>query len=65
MATAKKKTRPKRPRSLKDEDVHIRLSREQKDLLAAAAARAGAGLSTWLLMLGLREAQKTETGSVG
>ncbi len=62
---AAKKPRPKRLRPLKDEDIHIRLSREQKDLLAAAAARAGAGLSTWLLMLGLREAQKAEAGAGG
>ena len=63
MAAAKKKTKPKRPRPLKDEDVHIRLSTEQKELLTAAATRAGAGLSTWLLMLGLREAQRGEASA--
>ncbi len=60
---AAKKTKPRRPRPLKDEDVHIRLTVEQKALLTAAATRAGAGLSTWLLMLGLREAQRTEPGA--
>jgi uncharacterized protein (DUF1778 family) len=60
MAAAKKKTKPKRPRPLKDEDIHLRLTTEQKELLTAAATRAGAGLSTWLLMLGIREAQRTE-----
>jgi uncharacterized protein (DUF1778 family) len=63
MATATK-TKPK-GRPLKDDSIHIRLSSQQKELLTAAATRAGAGLSTWLLMLGLREAQKTGASNAG
>jgi hypothetical protein len=60
---ASKKTKPKpKPRKpvTKDESIHIRLTAEQKDGLTEAATRAGLGLSTWLLMLGLREMQKAE-----
>jgi uncharacterized protein (DUF1778 family) len=64
MATAKTKPKPKRRKPVrKEESIHIRLTAEQKDGLTEAATRAGLGLSTWLLMLGLREMQKAEGGT--
>ncbi|MFI5337871.1 MAG: plasmid mobilization protein [Opitutales bacterium] len=60
---AAKKTKPKRRKSvLKEESIHIRLTEEQKEGLTEAATKAGLGLSTWLLTLGLREMQKAESG---
>jgi uncharacterized protein (DUF1778 family) len=56
--TARPKTSPK-PGG-KDDQVRIRLTAEQKDLMTAAAKKAGLGLSPWLLMLGLREANSVE-----
>lgn len=55
---ATKKTKPKRRKAvLKEESIHIRLTMEQKDALTEAATKAGLGLSTWLLTLGLRNAE--------
>jgi uncharacterized protein (DUF1778 family) len=60
MATAKK-TKPKRRKPIrKEENIHIRLTEEQKEALTEAATKAGLGLSTWLLTLGLREVQKAD-----
>lgn len=44
----------------KDDQVRIRMTPEQKALLSAAAEKAGLGLSSWLLTLGLREARSSE-----
>jgi uncharacterized protein (DUF1778 family) len=41
---------------LKDEVVRMRISAEQKEALATAAAREGLELSTWLRQLALRAA---------
>jgi hypothetical protein len=50
-------TRIKRRKATrKEEMVPIRMTADQKATLAAAAERRGLPLSTWLLMLGLREA---------
>lgn len=55
--------RPKLPkRAQKSEHVNIRLTTEQKTLLAAAAERAGLGLSSWMLSLAIREARKEGGG---
>jgi hypothetical protein len=57
------KGRPRgRPRKkeTKEDSIHIRLTREQKERLMDEAARAGLGLSSWLLMLGIREADARE-----
>ena len=65
MAETKPKPKIKRrkPKALrKEESIRIRVSDEQKDTLTAAATRAGLGVSPWLLMLGLREAKKTDEG---
>jgi uncharacterized protein (DUF1778 family) len=42
---------------LKDEQVRVRLTVEQKDKLVAAARRRALPLSNWLVSLGLREAE--------
>jgi len=60
VADAKKRRKPKALR--KEDSVRVRISTSQKKLLTDAAARAGLGLSSWLLMLGLREAQKGDRG---
>lgn len=50
-------TRIKRRKATrKEEMVPIRMTAEQKAKLAEAAERRGLPLSTWLLTLGLREA---------
>jgi hypothetical protein len=41
----------------KEEVINVRLTKEQKTLLEDVAARQGMGLSTWLLHLGLADAQ--------
>lgn len=40
----------------KEEDIRLRVTAGQKQTLTEAAERAGLGVGTWLLMLGLREA---------
>jgi uncharacterized protein (DUF1778 family) len=56
---AQKKTR--KPKALRKEDsIRIRVTEEQKEGLTEAATRAGLGVSSWLLMLGLREMKKAE-----
>jgi uncharacterized protein (DUF1778 family) len=46
----------RRKATRKEETVQIRMTAEQKETLAAAAERRGLPMSTWLLTLGLREA---------
>lgn len=61
------KIRPKRRKSVrKDENIHIRVTTEQKALLSAAADSAGLGLSSWMLTTSLSEAKKkTDKGGQG
>jgi len=55
-------TRIKRRKTTrKEEMVPIRMTAEQKAKLVAAAERRGIPLSTWLLMLGLQEADSDST----
>lgn len=63
MAKALKKTaktgRPeKTDEDRKDEVIRVRVTAEQKAALTAAATRAGSDVSTWLRMVGIREAQR-------
>ena len=52
-------TRIKRRKATRKEElIPIRLTAEQKEALVAAAERRGLPVSTWLLTLGLREADK-------
>jgi uncharacterized protein (DUF1778 family) len=46
----------RRKKVTKDKSVQVRVTDEQKAILSKAAERSGLGLSSWLLMLGLREA---------
>jgi uncharacterized protein (DUF1778 family) len=41
----------------KEVSIHLRATEEQKEILTKAAERAGLGVSSWLLMLGLRAAR--------
>jgi uncharacterized protein (DUF1778 family) len=59
MATPKKTRKPKALR--KEDSIRIRVTEAQKEALTEAATKAGLGVSSWLLMLGLREAQRSET----
>jgi uncharacterized protein (DUF1778 family) len=50
---------PKRRKLVRKEvSIHLRVTEEQKARLTEAAARAGLGVSSWLLMLGLRAARR-------
>jgi uncharacterized protein (DUF1778 family) len=54
-----KGSKPKRRKVVrKESQIHIRVTDEQKAALTEAATRAGLGVSSWLLMLGLRETQR-------
>jgi uncharacterized protein (DUF1778 family) len=69
MATAKTprpKAAPKKKRKAvtKDENLHLRITKDQKALLVEAAEKAGASVSTWVLIVALREARKM-TGREG
>lgn len=61
MAEAKKRRKPKALR--KEDSIRIRVSDMQKRELTMAATRAGLGVSSWLLMLGLREAHGGKDGT--
>lgn len=39
--------------------IRVRVTSEQKDILSAAAERAGLDVSSWLRTIGLREAQRS------
>lgn len=56
MAEAKKRRKPKAAR--KEDSIRIRVTDQQKKVLVAAAERAGLGVSSWLLTVGLREAEQ-------
>ena len=58
MATQKTHRVKRRKEVRKDQDIRIRVTEEQKQTLTDAATRAGLGVSSWLLMLGLREANE-------
>jgi len=50
---------PKRRKVVRKEvSIHLRVTEEQKARLTEAAERAGLGVSSWLLMLGLRAARR-------
>jgi uncharacterized protein (DUF1778 family) len=46
----------------KEANINIRVTAEQKAELAQAANHAGASVSSWMLLVALREARKTEGG---
>jgi uncharacterized protein (DUF1778 family) len=54
-----KAPRIKRRKEVRKEDsIRIRVTEEQKQALTGAAERSGLGVSSWMLMLALREAKK-------
>ncbi len=53
---AKKRRKPKAER--KEQVLRIRLTKEHKARLETAAKRVGTPVSTWLLAVGLREADE-------
>ncbi len=56
----------RRKKVTKDKSIQVRVTDEQKEILAKAAERHGLGLSSWLLTLGLREAanMRSDPGAV-
>jgi hypothetical protein len=46
----------------KEQSIRVRLTLQQKRILAEAAAQEGLGVSSWLLAAGLRAAAKIEMG---
>lgn len=58
---AVKKSKPRKT-GRKDKGILIRVTKEQKEVLAETAENAGLGLSSWMLMVALRAAQKTKSG---
>jgi len=55
--------RPKRRKTVrKESNVHIRVTDAQKDAITAAAEKHGLGASSWMLMLAMREIEKTDGG---
>ena len=52
-------TKRRKPKALRKEAIiNVRLTDEQKTTLTSAATKAGLGVSSWLLSLGLREAKR-------
>jgi uncharacterized protein (DUF1778 family) len=54
-------SRKKRKDVTKDISIHIRVTEDQKELLAEAANSLGIGLSAWLLSTAIREAQRMKS----
>jgi len=50
----------KNVRGPKEEVINVRMTKQQKETLDAAAANEGLGLSTWLLRLGLVASQQRQ-----
>jgi uncharacterized protein (DUF1778 family) len=49
---------PKRRKAVRKEDqIHLRVTSEQKAELTAAAAHAGVGVSSWILLVSLQKAR--------
>jgi len=61
MAEAKKPRAKRRRKAVrKDENVHVRVSAEQKKAMSAAAQRSGLSLSNWILFAALRTLNQNE-----
>jgi uncharacterized protein (DUF1778 family) len=58
MAIQKMRRIKRRKEVRKDQDIRIRVTADQKQTLTDAATRAGLGVSSWMLMLALREANE-------
>ena len=54
---------PKRRKTVrKEEQIHVRVTADQKALLVVASESAGLGVSSWMLSVALREAKRAEGG---
>jgi uncharacterized protein (DUF1778 family) len=54
---------PKRRKAVrKEEQIHVRVTSDQKAALVEAADRAGLGVSSWMLSVALREATSERGG---
>jgi uncharacterized protein (DUF1778 family) len=60
--TAKGRVPKRRKAVLKGEQIHIRVTTDQKATLVEASASAGLGVSSWMLSVALREAKRSEGG---
>ena len=58
MDTKRRGGQPKPPQLRRDARLVVRLTHDERDRIEQAAIRAGIPASTWLRMLGLREADK-------
>ncbi len=57
MAEAKKPKKRRKPKAARKEgSIRIRVNESQKETLSKAAERAGIGLSSWMLVVCLKEA---------
>ena len=57
---AAKKLKPRRKAGRKDKGILIRVTKEQKQLLAETAKDTGLGLSSWMLSVTLRAAHAAQ-----
>jgi len=55
----------KRKRTVKAENVHLRVSKQQKEAISAAAERKGMTVSTWILVVVLEKLEKLEKDEGG
>ena len=61
-----KPPKPKRRKAVrKEQNVHIRVTSEQKEAIETAAERSGLGASSWMLMLAMREIDRARGGGGG
>ena len=58
---AAKKSKQRKRTGRKDKGILIRVTKEQREMLAETAEHAGLGLSPWMLSIALREAQKMKS----
>ena len=58
---AKKSKQSKPSKRRKDKGILIRVTKAQKEVLAETAESAGLGLSSWMLSVALRAAQKMKS----
>lgn len=61
MASARTRSPARRKKVRKDQVIAVRVTVDQKQTLTDAATTAGLGVSSWLLMLGLKAALDRQT----
>jgi len=58
------KKRRKAAEDRRDANIHIRLNERQKEAIEALASRHGLGVSSWLLMIALREVEDRRDANI-